>query len=463
MMTNELSNARAISRLESRLQGELVWPGDADYESERTVWNVAVNRRPAVIVRAVDAEDVIAAVDFARGQGLSVAVRSGGHSNAGLGTCDGGVLIDLSRLKQIDIDPVSRRARIEPGLTWAEVASAAHAHGLALTSGNSGSVGVGGLLLGGGIGWMARKYGLAIDRLRAVELVTASGHFVRASATQHADLFWGLRGGGGNFGVATAFEVELHPGGTVLGGVLVFDAALIRSVLPSLVRLALAAPDELTTDTAIALAPPVPFIPAQWHRRPVMAIMLCYTGNLAEGENVIAPLRRLSEPIADTVAPLPYPALFQLTQQQSETRLRVNARSYYLRPPHWRGLDALTRLVPTHVSAESTVELKIAGGAVGRVPHSATAHVHRDTPVLVACLTGGPDAAGDGRRQELLQRFEAVMRPHVAGSYVNGMGYDEADRSLNAYPPAPYARLVALKRRYDPTNMFRHNQNITPD
>ena len=445
------------------MQGELVWPGDADYDSGRTVWNVAVDRRPAVIVRAVDAEDVIAAVDFARGQGLSVAVRGGGHSNAGFGTCDGGVLIDLSRLKHIDIDPHSRRARVEPGLTWAQVASAAHAHGLALTSGNSGSVGVGGLLLGGGIGWMARKYGLAIDRLRAVELVTASGHFVRASATQHADLFWGLRGGGGNLGVATAFEVELHPGGTVLGGVPVFDVAQIEGVLPSLARLALAAPDELTTDTAIALAPPVPFIPAQWHGRPVMAVMLCYTGNLAEGERVIAPLRKLAEPIADTVAPLPYPALFQLTQQQSEERLRVNTRSYYLRPPHSRGLDALARLVPTLVSAESMVELKIAGGAVGRVPHSATAYAHRDTPVLVACLTGGPDAAGDGRRQELLQRFEAVMRPHATGSYVNAMGYDEADRSLDAYSPATYARLVALKRRYDPTNMFRHNQNVTPD
>jgi FAD/FMN-containing dehydrogenase len=445
------------------MQGELVWPGDADYDSGRTVWNVAVDRRPAVIVRAVDAEDVIAAVDFARGQGLSVAVRGGGHSNAGFGTCDGGVLIDLSRLKQIDIDPLGRRARIEPGLTWAQVASAAHAHGLALTSGNSGSVGVGGLLLGGGIGWMARKYGLVIDRLRAVELVTASGHFVRASATQHADLFWGLRGGGGNLGVATAFEVELHPGGTVLGGVLVFDAAQLEGVLPSLVRLALAAPDELTTDTAIALAPRAPFIPTQWHGRPVMAVMLCYTGSLAAGERVIAPLRKLAEPIADTVARLPYPSLFQLTRQQSEARLRVNARSYYLRPPHSRGLDALTRIVPTLVSAESMVELKIAGGAVGRIPRSATAYAHRDTPVLVACWTSGPDAAGDGRRQGLLQRFEAVMRPHAAGSYVNAMGYDEADRSLDAYPPAAYARLVALKRRYDPTNMFRHNQNITPD
>jgi FAD/FMN-containing dehydrogenase len=244
--------------------------------------------------------------------------------------------------------------------------------------------------------------------------------------------------------------------------VLVFDVTRIESVLPSLVRLALAAPDALTTDTAIALAPPVPFIPAQWHGRPVMAVMLCYTGNLAEGERVIAPLRKLAEPIADTVAPLPYPALFQLTRQQSEARLRVNARSYYLRPPHSRGLDALARLVPMLVSAETTVELRIVGGAVGRVPRSATAYAHRDTPVLVACWTSGP-AAGDGRRQELLQRFEVVMRPHAAGSYVNAMGYDEADRSLDAYPPAAYARLVALKRRYDPTNMFRHNQNITPD
>jgi FAD/FMN-containing dehydrogenase len=449
--------------LESRLQGDLVWPGQPAYEAGRGVWNMATDRRPALIVRAADAEDVIAAVDFARAQGLSVAVRSGGHSNAGFGTCDGGVLIDLSALKGIDIDPLTRRARIEPGLTWAEVSAAAHPYGLAMTSGNAGSVGVGGLLLGGGMGWMVRKYGLAIDRVRAIELVTASGQFVRASATEHADLFWGLRGGGGNFGVATAFEVELHPGGTVLAGVLAFDAAQIDRVLPALAHFAQAAPDELTTDSLIALAPAVPFIPAEWRGRPIIAIMVCYTGDVAEGERVIAPLRRLAEPVADIVAPMPYPTLFKLTEQQAAARLHVNARSYYLRTPDRGGLETFMQLVPTLVSLECLVEMKVAGGAVGRIPRSATAYAHRETPVWIACLTGGPDADADKRRQHLLQRFERVMRPHAAGSYVNVMGHDEPDRALDAYPPATYARLVALKRRYDPTNIFRHNLNVTPD
>jgi FAD/FMN-containing dehydrogenase len=462
-MTTELINTRAVSMLESRLQGVLVWPNEPAYEAGRRVWNRAIDRRPAVIVRAVDAEDVIAAVDFARAQGLSVAVRSGGHSNAGFGTCDGGVLIDLSLLKGIDIDPLTRRARIEPGLTWAEVAAAAHPYGLAMTSGSAGSVGVGGLLLGGGMGWMVRKYGLAIDRVRAIELVTANGQFVRASATEHADLFWALRGGGGNFGIATAFEVELHPGGTVLGGVLVFDLAQIDSVLAALVRFAQVAPDELTTDSIFTLAPPAAFIPAAWHGRPVMAIIVCYTGDVAEGERIVAPLRRLAEPVADTVAPMPYPMIFKLTEQQAAARQHANARSYYLRASDRGGFNAFAKLVPSLVTSESIVEMKIAGGAAGRIPQSATAYAHRDTPVWVACLTSGPGVGGESQRLDLLQRFESVIRPHAAGSYVNVMGYDEADCALDAYPPATYARLVALKRRYDPTNMFRHNQNITPD
>ena len=413
--------------------------------------------------RACDVEDVLAAVDFACGQGLSVAVRSGGHSDAGFGTCDSGVLIDLSRIKRIDVDPVSRRARIEPGLTWAEVAAAAHAHGLALTSGNSGSVGVGGLLLGGGMGWMARKYGLTIDRLRAVELVTASGRFVRASATEHAELFW-----------ASAVEVETsvsprHSRWTcILGGTGARRHARLRccaggeraASLWSVTRRQHRMSSRLT-----ALL--------RWLHRPHsfrrsgtvgrLSPSCCASGDVSEGEHVVAPLRLLAEPIADAVAPMPYPALFQLTAQQTAQRQRINSRNYFLRTPEPRGLDALARLVPTLVSAESVVELKVAGGAAGRARVSATAYAHRATPVWVACLSGGPDAAGDNQRQDLLQRFESVMRPHAAGSYVNAMGFDEAERSLDAYPPATYARLVALKRRYDPTNLFRHNQNITPD
>jgi FAD/FMN-containing dehydrogenase len=433
------------------------------YETARTVFNAAVDRRPALIARCADALDVIAAVDFARVQGLSVAVRSGGHSAAGFGTCDGGMLIDLSRLKRIDVDPLSGRARIEPGLTLGEVADATHPHGFALTSGDTASVGVGGLMLGGGIGLMRRKYGLAIDRLRAVELVTANGRLVRARATENAELFWGLRGGGGNFGVAVAFEVDLHPGGTVLGGAIFYDAAEIAGVLPAFVRYAVAAPDELTTQAAIMVAPPAPFIPPAWHGRPVLAIMPCYTGDLAAGEQAIAPLRRLGTPILDTVAPLPYPGLFELTAQAGRQGVRRVERSLFMRWPDTGGLAALIEAASSAVSPEVVVALLVCGGAIGRVPAEATAFAHRAAPLLAIAVASGTDAQGDGRRRALVDRFWGAMRPYAAGAYVNTLSHDEAHRTGEAYPPATYARLAALKRRYDPTNMFRHNQNIVPD
>jgi hypothetical protein len=332
-----------VSILESRLQGDLLWPADDEYDVARTVWNRAIDRRPSFIVRAVDAEDVVAAVDFARAQNLSVAVRSGGHSNAGFGTCDDGLLLDLSRLNRIDIDPVTRRARIEPGLRWAEVAAAAHPYGLALTSGNSGSVGVGGLLLGGGIGWMVRKYGLALDRLRAVELVTAKGHFVRASATEHADLFWGLRGGGRWSSTPAARSSagcsSSMPHKSRATSVL---RRHLRSVLPAFVRFVRAAPDELTTDSLIVLAPPAPFIPVLWHGRPVMAIMVCYTGDVVEGERVIAPLWRVAQAHrgycrGDTVSDV---QAHRTAVGRTSPRKRTELLSAHTGPRRTRGADA---------------------------------------------------------------------------------------------------------------------------
>jgi FAD/FMN-containing dehydrogenase len=328
------------------LQGELVLPGDDDYEAARSVWNGAYDRHPALIVRCLDAADVITAVTFAREHHLLVSVRSGGHSMVGYGTNDGGMVIDLSRMKAITIDPLQRTARIEPGLTWAEVAQAAHPHGLALTSGDTGSIGVGGLLLGGGMGWMVRKYGLTIDHLRAVELVTADGQFLRASAGEHADLFWGLRGGGGNFGVVTAFEVDLHPEGMVLGGA-VFYAATDADDADRLVRacahLAAEAPDELTTISLLLNAPPTPFIPQAYQGKPVFMIEICYTGDLTEGERVVAPLRTLGTPIADLIAPMPYPAMFALTQEAAKRGLAFDARSLLLRTLDDETLHTLAR------------------------------------------------------------------------------------------------------------------------
>jgi FAD/FMN-containing dehydrogenase len=309
---------------------------------------------------------------------------------------------------------------------------------------------------------MRRKYGLAIDRLRAVELVTAEGRFLFACATENTELFWGLRGGGGNFGVAVAFDVDLHPGGNVLGGMIFYDAAELARVLPAFVRYALAAPDELTVDAAITLAPPAPFIPPEWRGRPVLALFPCYTGDLVVGESAIAPLRRLGTPILDTVAPLPYPAIFALTAQAGREGLRHEARSLFLPSPDTGGLAALIEVASSVVSPESLVGLVPLGGAIGRVPASATAFANRDAALWVFANAGGPDASGDGRRLALVDRFWQAMRPYAAGAYVNTLSYDEADRTGDAYPPATYARLAALKRRYDPSNIFRHNQYIIP-
>lgn len=465
-LDGHVPSQEAIDALAARLQGEIVQPGDPSYETARAVHNAAADRLPALIAYCDDAGDVIAAVNFARAQGLSVAVRSGGHSLAGYGTCDGGLLIDLSRMKGIDIDPARQSARIEPGLTWAEVAAAAHVHGLALTSGDVGSVGVGGLAVGGGIGWMARKYGLTIDRLRAAEVVTASGRLVRASATENAELFWGIRGGGGNFGVVVAFEVDLHPGGAVLGGAIFYDAAEVAQILAGYLRYALAAPDELTTELFITPAPPAPFIPQAWHGRPVLTIMPCYVGDLAEGERVVAPLRRLGTgtPIAEMVAPMPYPAMFTLSAGAETHGQRHICRNFFLKSPSEDALTLLDLEVAATVSPDVFVGLRVLGGAVSRVPAEATAFAHRDTPVLVVIAASAPgtDVEGDARRQALVERFACALRPFGAGAYVNAQGLDEADRTGDAYPPATYARLAALKRRYDPNNLFRHNQNITP-
>ena len=266
---------QALGVLDANVQGEMILPEDRDYEAARAVWNGAYDRHPALIVRCADVTDVRAAVTVAREQGLELSVRSGGHSLAGYGSNEGGMVIDLSCMRSICIDPLRRTARIEPGLTWGKVSHALHSHGLALTSGDRATVGVGGLMLGGGIGWMARKYGLAIDHLRAVELVTAEGHLLRASADENSELFWGLRGGGGNFGIATAFEVDLHPGGTILGGAVFYEATEAASILHSYTQLASAAPDELTTQAVLMPAPPAPFIPPDKQGAPVVALLVC--------------------------------------------------------------------------------------------------------------------------------------------------------------------------------------------
>ena len=451
--------------LADRLRGELVLPGDEDYEAARSVWNAAIDRHPALIVRCLSAADVITAVTFAREYHLAISVRSGGHSPAGYGTTDGGMVIDLSGMKGITIDPVQRTARLEPGLTWAEVAQAAHPHGLALTSGDTGSVGVGGLLLGGGMGWMVRKYGLTIDRLRAVELVTADGQLLRASAEEHPDLFWGLRGGGGNFGVAIAFEVDLHPAGMVLGGAILYnaiDGVNAGRLVQAYAHIAAKAPDELTTIGMLLSAPPLPFIPQTSHGKPVFMIYVCYTGDLAEGERAVAPLRALGTPIADLIAPMPYPAMFALTEGATMRGSMHDGRSLLLREVDDEALHMLVREALVLMAPGIFVQLRMLGGAMSRVATDATAFAHRDAQAMVVVGYGVPKSTQAACLQASMGQIWQAIRPYSAGAYVNFMTDEGEQRIHEAYPPLTYARLAALKRRYDPSNLFHLNQNINP-
>ena len=465
-MMSEVEGQRAYQQalqvLAMRLRGELVLPGDPDYEPARGVWNAVADRHPALIVRCADVTDVIEAVTFAREQGMTVSVRSGGHSPAGHGTNDGGMVIDLSGMKAITIYPEWHKARIEPGLTWGEVAQMLQPYGLAITAGDTSSVGVGGLLLGGGIGWMVRKYGMTIDRLRAVEVVTADGQLLRASAKENAELFWGLRGGGGNFGVATAFEVDLHPAGMVLGGAVFFDAADAEGILRAYARYAAAAPDELTTMAMLMAAPPAPFIPPAKQGTPVVAIAVCYTGDLAEGERIVAPLRTLGTPIADVIAPMPYPGMFALTEEATARGLQQHIRSMFLQALNDDVIHTIAEEAAAVLSPDTLVQIRILGGAMNRVPADATAFAHRDKQAIVSFMHHGLGSTVDERRWAYTEQAWQSLLPYACGVYVNFLGAEGAERVREAYPPATYTRLAALKKRYDPTNLFHLNQNIAP-
>ncbi|MGH2353748.1 MAG: FAD-binding oxidoreductase [Chloroflexota bacterium] len=452
-------DAPSVRRLEERLVGKLIRPGDTDYEATRMVWNAAVDRRPALIVRCGDPVDVIQAVRFAREHNLPLAIRSGGHSMAGHGVVDGGVVIDLSRMNRMTVDPERRIAWTQPGLTWGEYTSRAHAYGLATPAGDSASVGVGGLTLGGGIGWLVRKHGLSIDNLVSVEMVTADGRLVTASETEHPDLFWALRGGGGNFGVATGFEFRLHPVSTILGGAIFYPAE--SEVLQAYARAAAEAPDEVSAIAAVMQAPAGPFIPAEKHGSLVFAILVCYAGDLDAGQRAVAPLRALGTPIAEALGPMPYPALFDLTKEGSISRPH-SVRSGFL-----DALDAETATTIMEHARRMTsplgmVQLRVLGGAMARVPAAATAFAHRDKPIMLTVINGWTDPAETERHVAWTDAAWRALRPRTTGVYVNFLQDEGAARILEAYRPAAYQRLAEVKRRYDPGNLFQGNQNIRP-
>ena len=452
--------AAALRVVESELRGEVVRPGDDAYDHRRRVWNTAIDRRPALIVRPHDAADVQRVINVARTHDIPIAVRSGGHSPAGFGTIDDGIVIDLTSMKGLEIDADRRVARAEPGLTWGEYNIGAHPHGLATPGGDVASVGVAGLTLSGGMGWLMRRFGMTIDNLLAVDAVTSDGQLLHASEREHPELFWGLRGGGGNLGVVTRLTYRLHPVDTVLGGAIVHPAT--RSGLRAYADAAAAAPDELTTITFVQHAPPLPFIPAEAHGTPVHVILPCYVGDLAAGKRALAPLHDLAggTPIADTVRPVPYPDLFGLTDVAATPRPHA-IRNAFVRELTDSTIDVILEFVDRATSPFSLVALRELGGAMARVGNDETAFAHRDKAFYLAADNSWDGGDAD-QHVAWTEQFWRAVAPQTDGAYAGFLADEGDERVRSAYPPATYARLAEAKQRYDPDNRLRSNANVHP-
>jgi hypothetical protein len=448
----------SIPRLRNELAGQVIGPRDSEYERARLVFHPGYDRRPAAIVRPTDADEVAYVVALARDTGVELAVRSGGHSGAGHGTTDGGIVLDLSSLERLELDADARVVWAETGLTAGKVTAATAAHGLGASFGDTGSVGIGGLTLGGGVGYMVRKHGLTIDHLLAAELVTSDGRRLEVDESRHPDLFWAIRGGGGNFGVATRFRYRLHPVEAATGGMLVLPAT--PEVVAAFVEAAEAAPDEVSTIANVMPAPPMPFLPSERHGELVILAMVLHVGPHDEGAQALGVLRRLAEPLADLVRPLTLPEMYP--PHDPDYRPHAAARTMFVDTVD-RGVarEILDRLRASDAQMR-VAQLRVLGGAMARVPADATAFAHRNSRIMVnlAAIHGGPDEAAP--HEEWVQAFAAALRQDDGGAYVNFLG-DEGEAGVRAaYPGATLERLAAVKRTYDPTNLFRLNQNVEP-
>jgi FAD/FMN-containing dehydrogenase len=454
-----------IQELREQVRGEVLTPDDSGYDEASRVWNGEFDdTRPSLVVRCGGAADVIAAVGFARSNGLTIAVRGGGHSVAGFSTCADGIVIDLSPMNEVRVDLNRREASVGPGAVWADVDHETQAHGLATTGGLVSSTGVGGFALGGGIGWTMRKFGLSCDNVIAADVVTADGRLVRASETENSDLLWGLRGGGGNFGIVTRFDLELHPlGPMVYAGPVFYPAAASRDLLRAFREWAPTAPDEITAVINLTAAPPLPVIPEEWHGEKVVALVAASTGPLDEGEELVRPLRAVAEPVADLLGPMPYHGIQTLLDP-----LWPKGIHSYFKATNLARLDdeLIGRLCEIHLDSpgpQCEIHVHQMGGAVARVPEDATAFPERGMPFVLNAVTGWHDPSDEvasAHANWARAVIAAASEASTGRAYVNFLADPGAARS--SYDDATYARLVALKNEYDPTNVFRLNQNIEP-
>jgi FAD/FMN-containing dehydrogenase len=452
-----------VQGLRDAVRGEIVTPDDDGYTEARRIWNGAHDdRSPALVVRCAGAADVIASVGFARSNGLTIAVRGGGHSIAGFSTSDDALVIDLSPMNDVRVDPAARRATVGGGAVWADVDHETQAHALATTGGLVSTTGVAGFTLGGGIGWTMRKFGLACDNLTAADVVTADGRLVHASETENPELLWGLRGGGGNFGIVTQFEFELHRlGPMVYAGPIFYPAAAAHDLLRVFREWATDAPDEITAVVNLTTAPPLPVIPEEWHGQKVAALIVTSTGSVEDSAPFFRAFRDVAEPIADLLGPMPYAMIQTLIDPLWEKGIHAYFKATNLARLDDELIDRLCELHLTAPGPQCEIHVHQMGGAVARVADAATAFAERSMPFVLNAVTGWHDPDVGTAHTEWARTVVAVASDASTGrAYVNFLG--DTDAARTSYGQETYARLVSLKNRYDPTNVFRLNQNIEP-
>jgi FAD/FMN-containing dehydrogenase len=450
-----------IETLKSKVKGQIVLPDDPNYNEVREIWNAMIDRKPAVIVQCAEADDVLHALSYARENGLEISIRGGGHNIAGSALCDNGVLIDFSHMKAVRVDAQKRRAYVEPGATLGDFDKAVQAHGLATPVGINSITGIAGLTLGGGLGWLNRKYGMTVDNLVSAEMITANGRKIRVSEDENADLFWAIRGGGGNFGVVTQFEYALHPvGPEILAGLLVFPIDQAKQVLQKHREFVKTAPEELNIWVVVRKAPPLPFLPENVHGKEVVVLAIFYAGDIADGEKLIDPIRSFGDPYGEHIGAQPYIQW----QQAFDPLLTSGARNY------WKShnltelsdglLDSIIEFARKLPSPHCEIFLPLMSGAVNRVPSNAMAYGHRDVQFVLNVHGRWDEAAQDETCIAWAREFFNASAPFAStGAYVNFMSGDEDGRVAAAYG-ANYDRLKQIKQKYDPENIFHNNQNI---
>lgn len=473
MLTKELTvpmnwttslDEELIGNLKARIHGDVCLPGDSGYEQARSIWNGMIDRHPGLVVRCKGTVDVIEAVNFARDNDLLLSVRGGGHNVSGSAVSDGGLMIDLSLMRGIHVDPEQRTARVQPGINWGDLDRETQLFGLVAPGGIVSDTGVAGLTVGGGFGWLSRKYGLTSDNLLSADVVTADGRLLKASATENPDLFWGIRGGGGNFGIVTSFEFQLHPvGPQVMGGLIIYPFEDAPEVIEFYREFTATTPDELGTLLVLRSAPPAPFIPEHLHGQPIVGIAVCYTGSVEAGAGVVRPVKEFGSPLVDLISPKPFAAVQTMFDAASPSGRRYYWKSEYLSGLSDEAGKTLVKYAGNLSSPMTSVLMFHLGGQISRIDEHESAAANRDASYVLNIQSAWEDPAESDKHIEWTRTFWRDMQPFSTGGvYVNFLSEDETGDRVRAAYRSNYERLIELKNKYDPTNLFRVNKNIQP-